>query len=75
MTAPTVVARVKSGQIRSLLERAVRQGFTARPLGNNHLAIHRPCGTWACNVGTTISDQKAYLLIRSQLRRAGYVGR
>lgn len=73
MTAPTR-ARIKDRHVRDLVERAEAQGFTVRPLGNGHLAIDRPCGAWAVNVGTTISDRKAVLLIRSQLRRAGYVG-
>ena len=73
MTAPAH-AKIKSKQVRCLIERAIDQGFTVRALGNNHLAVHRPDGSWATNCGSTISDQKAYLLIRSQLRRAGYVG-
>lgn len=73
MTAPTV-KRIKSKQVRSLIERAQAQGFTVRGQGNGHLAVHRPDGAWAASCGTTISDQKAYVLIRSHLRRAGYVG-
>lgn len=73
MTTPPC-ARVKDKRVRALLDRARAQGFTVRPTGTNHLAVARPDGAWACNVGATISDHKAYLLIRSQLRRAGYTG-